>query len=84
MINNNLFDICVKFNHIFKNETHKKMFIKRIIEGIPLSEIGNEMNTTKQNVSKIILNYVKLISLECSLTQKKSLQRRIDELSKGK
>lgn len=84
MINNNLFDICVKFNHIFKNESHKKMFIKRIIEGIPLSEIGNEMNITKQNVSKIILNYVKLISLECSLTQKKSLQRRIDELSKGK
>lgn len=84
MINDNLFDICVKFNHIFKNESHKKMFIKRIIEGIPLSEIGNEMNTTKQNVSKIILNYVKLISLECSLIQKKSLQRRIDELSKGK
>lgn len=84
MINDNLFDICVKFNHIFKNESHKKMFIKRIIEGIPLSEIGNEMNTTKQNVSKIILNYVKLISLECSLTQKKSLQRKIDELSKGK
>lgn len=84
MINDNLFDICVNFNHIFKNESHKKMFIKRVIEGVSLNEISKEMNTTKQNVSKIILNYVKLISLDCSLKQKKILQKRIDELSKGK
>lgn len=32
MINNNLFDICVKFNHIFKNESHKKCSLSELLK----------------------------------------------------
>lgn len=84
MVNDMILDIFLKYGNLFKSESHRKIFLKRIIEGQPLSKISKDLSTSRQNVSKIILNYIRLICENCTLSEKIIIENRVAELSKGK